>query len=272
MRTGWVVVVVAVAACGGEDGGARTGSSIDLSDRADSGHIIAWFVDRDLPGEFRFAPDNGCEVYQPPFAPGCDPACGDGESCAPDGTCAASPQVVAVGTLTVRGTSAGVAELAQGPLGSYELHAQSSLLDGPTRVDIAASGSDEFPAFEIGLEAPPGHLTPDGSSQPGWPALRSGEDLALTWGPGDPDSRVRLSLIDDSGAAWLYCDVADTGSLTVPGSLIGEFLAAADFSEPNGGGLSVVERYRRTTLDVGGDHRIELTISAGLEFWAVPDP
>lgn len=272
MRNWWWVVMAAMAACGGDDdsGGARTGSLIALFDGADSGHFVGWFYDHDLPGELA-RPSDGCQFYARPFTPVCDPACGDGQTCAPDGTCADSQRIVSVGSLTVSGISSGTVEIAQSELGTYELHQQSSLLDGPTRVDIAASGSDEFAGFEIGLDAPLGPLTPEGSSEPGWPALASGEDLELTWGSGDPDSRVRVSLVDDFGAAWIWCDAGDTGSLTVPGQLIADFLAAADFSDPNGGGLSVVERYRRTSLEVDDDHRIDLVISSGLEFWAQPD-
>lgn len=266
----WVfVMVMAVCACGGDDdGGATTGSLISLSDRVDKGDIVAWFFDHDLPGE-QVVPDGSCELLMP-LSVVCDPACGDGQTCAPDGTCADTQQVVSAGTLTVAGTSAGNSEIPQSSLGTYELHQQSSLLGGPGQIDITATGSADFPAFDISLDAPQGRLTPDGSSETGWPGLASDQDLALTWDSPDADSRVRVSLLDDSGAAAIVCDAADTGSLTVPGSLVSQFLTAGDFSLP-GGGQSVVERYRRTILDVD-DRRIDVMISSGIEFSAVPDP
>lgn len=270
MRTGWVVVLAAVGACGGDDGGARTGSKIGIFDWTDSSYVAGWFFDRNLPGEL--APLDGCRLLPPPLGHRCDPACGDGQTCAPDGTCVDSPQLVGVGSLSVAGTTRGTIEIERTQLGSYERYEQSTLLDGATHIDVAASGSDDFPAFEIGLDAPLGVPIPDGSSEPGWPALAAGQDLELTWGVRDPDSRFRLDLVDDSGSATLLCSAANTGSFTVPGQLIGDFLAAADFSDPDGGGRSSVDLYRQTTLDADGDHRIELTVSRGMEFWAVPAP
>jgi len=266
----WVVAATMVAACGGDDGAARTGSTIGIFDRADSSYVMGWFFDRNLPGEL--APLDGCRLLPPPLGHACDPACGDGQTCAPDGTCVDSPELVGVGSLSVGGTTRGTIEIEQTQLGSYELYEQSALLDAATQVDIAASGSDDFPAFEIGLDPPAGVPIPDGSSEPGWPALAAGQDLVLTWEGADPDSQFRLQLVDDSGSATLLCDATNTGSFTVPGQLIGDFLAAADFSDPDGGGRSSVDLYRRTTIDVDGDHRIELTLSRGVEFWAVPDP
>jgi hypothetical protein len=265
-----VVVAMAVGACGGGDDGPVTGSQIFVIDRASSGRIAAWFYDHDLPGELVLAADGSCEFHALPLVT-CDPACGDGQTCTPDGTCADDQRLVSVGTLTVDGTSAGNhAEIERSQLGTYELQSQSSLLGGPTQVEISATGSDDFPAFTITLDAPPNHITPEGSSEPGWPSLAAGQDLVLSWGSGHADSRVRVALLDDSGAATIFCDAADTGSLTVPGSLISDFLATGDFSQA-GGGLSAVEAYRRTSVDVDG-HRIDLLISSGTEFWAVPDP
>ncbi len=268
MRTGWVVVVIAVAACGGDDDGAKTGSPIGITDWIDSSYVAGWFYDRNLPGEVE--PLEGCKLLPPPLGSRCDPACSDGQTCAPDGTCVDDRQLVGVGRLSVGGTTRGTLGIDQTQLGSYELYEQSSLLDGATRIDVTASGSDDFPAFEIAMDAPLGAPVPDGSSEPGWPALTAGEDLELTWGVADPDSQFRLQLIDDNGSATLLCSAANTGSFTVPGQLIGDFLAAADFSDPDGGGQSSVDLYRRTKVDVDGDHRIELQISRGMLFWAVP--
>lgn len=267
MRTGWVVVAATmVAACGGDDDGARTGSTIRIDDWIFSSYVAGFFFDRNLPGELE--PLVGCKLVPPPLGAQCDPACGVEQTCAPDGTCVDSPRLVGVGNLSVGGTTLGAIQIEQTQVGSYELYEPFALLDGPSRIDVTASGSDDFPAFEIEMDAPLGAPVPDGFPEPGWPDLTAGEDLELTWGVADPDSQFRLQLVDD-GSVALLCSAANTGSFTVPGQLIGDFLAAADFSNPDGGGQSSVDLYRRTTLDVDG-HRIELQISRGMLFWAVP--
>jgi hypothetical protein len=269
-----MVAQVMVAACGGDDDGGSSSarSLISIMDMSSSGGVVnAWLYDRDLPGEVPAPELGGCllDTDGPGFS--CDPACADGQICAPDQTCVERQRAVGAGALTITGTSAGTLELTPNEIGAYGYSQQQSLLGNADHVEVSASGSDEVDAFEIDLDTPTARsMVLQGATDPGWPALNAGEDLELTWSGTDPDSRIRVHLLDDAGAAMIRCDAIDNGAFTVPGDLVSGFLSAAVWSD-DADGVSMVGRYRQSTVELDDGHRILLDVTIAATF-AIPEP
>jgi hypothetical protein len=258
-----MVGVMAVGACGGDDDSGGALSTIIVQDQDGvGGSVIGWFYDHDihvLPAP----PEGSCRVDDT-SAPTCDPACSGGQVCALDHTCIDPVMMIDVGTLTIEGTDAGEISLTAGVNGWYELHQQQTLLANARHVVVSATGSDQMGAFEVGLDAPTDNFLLNGEPSP--PV--EGEDLALAWGGADPDSVVRVRLLDSAGKAGIWCEVADTGSFAIPAQVVSDFLAIAEWNDAGAG--STVERYRETVISVDGGARVQLHLGRGALFFLAP--
>lgn len=170
----------------------------------------------------------------------CEPGCGAGETCAGAGGCVPYPRNQSVGTVRIEGLAAPV-EMEPSAVGSYNFVGDlphPGVAQGAT-VHLLAAGGDQ-PAFELTaqgvapLEAP-GDPVPASADRP----------VALRWtrpaAPGPARVQVRLDIAHHGGTlAEIECDVADTGALDIPASLV------AGLFERGVAGFPAVTLTRRT--------------------------
>lgn len=167
---------------------------------------------------FRVAQEQGdCELLVPE-APFCSPACGSSAVCTAAGECTPHPKPQNAGTLTVTGL--GDSELTLQPLENVFVYQAVSVLPHPPCPEGDAFGirTDSFSAQGKCI-AP---LTLGG---PDPIPVMSGSAVPVTWtAPGKQAiSRVHIYLdVAHHGGkkGEINCDVADTGSFTIPEPLI----------------------------------------------------
>jgi hypothetical protein len=160
----------------------------------------------------------------------CDPMCAAGTVCGDGGKCLPEPLPRDAGAVSIAGLSAPVmmTPSPQTRQYSYNKLPHPGFTPG-AEIQLRASGA-EVPAFFLrGQGITPLDFTTTGT------VLEHGKDLVLQWtaGPAGP-ARIALDLqIDQHGktAATLSCEVADTGTTTIPAALIDQLvtLGAAGF-------------------------------------------
>ena len=151
-----------------------------------------------------------------------------------------------------------------------EQQAPADLFDDGDTITATAPG-DVFPSF--GLTASgvaPIALELDGT---GADELRlvDGDDVTLSWGAADPDTRVRLWLPSPNNGHGLpsnfviECEGPDTGSLVIPQAIVEAFPAnpRAEICVGHDCPLSWFMRYSADTqTTTAGDIRLEVASSA----------
>ncbi|HYP91025.1 MAG TPA: hypothetical protein VEQ59_22825 [Polyangiaceae bacterium] len=187
-----------------------------------------------------------------PRVPFCSPACGSAV-CVEDDVCQPYPDALSVGAVTLSGvkdagggatlTLKEVAKAYQAPAGTA--FAYPPFAEGDA-VHLSAAGGD-LPGFE--LETPGVATLWLGSDAS---ALESGKPLELAWtAAADPKaSSVHLKLdVSHHGGSkgMIECDQDDTGSLTIPASLITELLGLGVAGFPT----VIVTRSTTAQADVG---------------------
>jgi hypothetical protein len=187
--------------------------------------------------------------------------------CTSAGVCLPFPEQLSAGTLTVDGLSAPV-EIAP-ESGNYYSYYATSLTATPGASITASASGDDIAAFEVAATAPAPLEIPGLADL----ELTAGSDLVIEWTPSDTDSRIRLNLRSDTAGhgqyapALILCDVADTGSLTVPQSLIDPFTDPANW----GCGDCIpswIERYGHGAV-TAGDDGVDLLISSRVSLYLV---
>jgi hypothetical protein len=230
--------------------------------------------------------DGDCRLYT--VRTFCDPECeGIVDQCI-EGACVPYPRFVAAGELAIDGLGDRVALTFENDIQRYE--SEDTLyvarLNGPAggllaegaAIAVTAGGSDQVPAFTgqvAGTDPVRSHLQPGEVLQ-----LPSDGDVRLEWRPGPAGARVRLVLrTSETGHGMppnekLVCDVADQGSLVIPGSLIGQLPEMRWLESGSGyaGGLPLIPsgliRYRTSTVDTDAG-RVELIAATETLFWAI---
>jgi hypothetical protein len=177
------------------------------------------------------ATEGECRLYTP-TAPFCDPACVGG-TCVTGGKCIPDPQPRNVGTVTIAGVatqpgSAPVSMAPDPPAYFYQPNGDVKVSFPPfaegAELMLSASGAD-VPAFKIAgkgirlLEVP---------SQSPIPVTK-GQPLPVRWtAPGKPElTRVEVTVdISHHGGfkGSITCDTADSGSLSIPATLVGKLI------------------------------------------------
>lgn len=193
--------------------------------------VIGLVADGPTPSMIAWDPSRAvgeCMLYTPrvPFCPSC-PA---GEVCVDEGLCLAYPAPQSVGTVTVTGvqTAAGVATFDMTPLAGNYQPSVELLYPGFAEGDplaVAAGGS----AFADGFRLQAVGIAPLEVTTSSF-VLTDGQPFPVAWTPAGPlaASRVLVSLeIAHHGGykGRVDCDVADTGSLTIPAELVDELKA-----------------------------------------------
>jgi hypothetical protein len=233
-----------------------------------TGLFVGWQTEVAAAGECRRL------EYQPVV---CDPGCFGGAVCVEPGMCVpaveprfAGPLAFDVGAthLTMRyDDGLGYRYLEQDP--------DPDVIE-PCADVIARADGDEVPA--VTLTAPA--VAPLADSVVGLSlVLEDDRDVTLSWQAWDAErARVRVQLVSPNRghgtpvAAIIECDVADTGSVTVPGELIGalppshdEYCAGYDCPD------SEILRYHRRTVDTAAGV-VELVTGSALGFRIVHNP
>lgn len=171
----------------------------------------------------------GCQLLKPKI-PFCNPACTGGQVCDVSGSCLSQPVAVDVGTLTVSGIGSGAMSV-KPVLGGYQL---GELPNPPAPegapIRVSAPGGTLGPlAIEAAAVAPLVFTEMH--------ALKRDEILALRWTPpaNVTSSRmlVKLDVSHHAGTKGkIECDVADSGALDVPATMITKLLALGVAQDP----------------------------------------
>lgn len=171
----------------------------------------------------------------------CLPACVAGETCGEGGECIPFPEPISAGTITILGLTKPTSMVAQAPSFLYFAPGANNPPYAPlSEITLSASGSAVRPFNLFGVGSEP--LT----ESPTW-ILDEGEDFELTWPATDANAGTTVLVevtVDQHGASplSLSCEFPDTGSATVPATMIDQLLQAGISGFPNG-------RITRRTVD-----------------------
>ena len=201
-----------------------------INDRPWSGGLVPdWWVGCDGEGDIglwvRSASAGDCLLAVKLTCSGdCEPPCIHGEYCTTTSSCEAIPELQDAGLLTIDGLDAEVSLTPTGEGRYIPLYGlPSDLFEPGDEITLTAAGAATaaFSATATGMAAPDAELPCAQIPEPD-------QDLTVTWTPsGDPAARVRwemLQNIHNAQGPRIRCDLEDTGSLTVPASLIAGYL------------------------------------------------
>ena len=211
--------------------------------------------------------EGGCTLSEPRI-PFCDPACSGGAICVEGDECVTTPAKKSLGTVTVRGvrTAAGGSEFALTAVGgTYQPGGDVGTLPFPSfdpgaPVSVSTSGGD-FAAFT--LEAP--GIEPLEVSTPEPVRVAPDEAVALAWNapsqPGTSKIQITLEISHHGGVKGeVTCDAADTGSFSIPGSLVADLISLGVAGFPTIGIVRLASD--ETTISAG---RVELLLVSAVE-------
>lgn len=148
----------------------------------------------------------------------CDPACEAGQTCDFDGTCIPYPATLGVGEVVILGLNKEVV-MEEGTY--FDTTMPHPGFDPGAHVRLEAEGGDYSPFELYGRGVTPLQI-PDET----W-VLRQDQPLEVSWEEAqDEQAHMLLTFnIDQHGntPVTMFCTAEDTGSLTVPASLVNEF-------------------------------------------------
>jgi len=172
----------------------------------------------------------------------CLPACVGAETCAEEGTCIPYPEQLSVGDVSILGLQR---ETRMSPLPPSNAYFAPGADNPPfaslSAVALLASGAGELPAFQLfGVGSEP---LVEG---PSW-AIESGADLAIAWPAPSVDAGTQVLVeltLDQHGTTplSLACEFEDTGSASIPRSIIERLISSGVSGFPSG-------RITRRTVD-----------------------
>ncbi|MBT3219868.1 MAG: hypothetical protein HN348_12330 [Proteobacteria bacterium] len=168
--------------------------------------------------------------------PFCDPTCQPDEACDFDGSCIPYPVTIDVGTVKVDGLNKDVAMSPPGnglPSVYYDTQMPHPGFEPGADVRLVAAGN-EIDGFTLYGEGVAPIVIPD---EP-W-LVSEGKDMLVTWTPDKAVKQARIFLrfnIDQHGSTpvSVWCDIADTGSYSVPSSVMDALIAYGVTGFPNG--------------------------------------
>ena len=164
---------------------------------------------------FKAETEGDCTLWRKenPF---CDPTCEAGQTCTHNGECVPYPGRLDVGEVVIKGLGEA---LTLGP-DTYNNYWNTSvghpLFEPGALIGVTSS---TFELRGLGVDT----MTTD---QLDWTLVR-GEDLQVSWTPGEGESRVALSFnVDQHGNSpvTMICDTVDSGAISVSASLLSVLL------------------------------------------------
>ena len=205
-----------------------------------SGAVAGGVVPMHIWFEVEDGKEGDCLLEQH-IVPSCVEMCGPTETCDYDGTCIPYPVKHSVGTITVGGLAKPVVMEPMGAAGAtmYSfIDLQYPFVDPGAKIVAQAAGDEnDFGGFTLhgrGVE-----LIDLLNEEP---VLMADQDLEINWTAGQNDASVTLKInIDQHGASpiRLFCETADTGSYTLPSTLIDMLIASGVTGYPS---LSISRR------------------------------
>ena len=244
------------------------GFEVSLSNGAVQGQVLDGVIPSYVPQEL--GAQSGCRLLQGKNL-FCDPACGSSETCGEGGACEPTPLGQNVGDVVVSGarTASGANEIPLEPTTSNFYTTRATLAEPPfalgAEVKVSASGSAFVPAFTLRGEGIAALDVPDDAI-----SVEAGTPLALRWNTPEVETsahveiKVQFNLHGSTTAAYIACDVADSGSFSVPAALIDELLGR----ELSGFPTVVLTRRTADSLAVGDgclDFAVSSRVSRALE-------
>ena len=177
---------------------------------------------------------NGCHMMRKenPF---CNPTCESGFTCNLESECVPYPVRIEVGTIEITGTT--VTHTMEPQTAYYwDPDAELPLFQPADLITGTVAGSEKLAGFELHGYGVAQVVLPDGQiwdpkppAQPYTWTLAKDTPFQFDWIPSkedEGDMYITLA-IDEHGATpvTLYCEVEDTGSLTIPASMVNELIA-----------------------------------------------
>jgi hypothetical protein len=165
-----------------------------------------------------------CAVLERPN-PFCDPDCSPPQICGLAGSCIASPVNRSVGTVTITGLSTSVSMTPDATTKQYNI---AGTLPAPgytegAAITLNASGADYGP-FDLSAQGVAALSLASGTV-----TVQADTPINLTWtAPAQANGRIHITLnlsAHGNDTAALECDVADTGSYQIPGTLLTRLLS-----------------------------------------------
>lgn len=179
----------------------------------------------------------------------CTPACVGSTTCGEDGACIPYPRQLSVGDVTISGLTQPTNLSPQDPgNGYFAPGADNPPFPVGSEVTLTAEGEGGRAGFEL-----KGFGSPPLGAKPSWLIERS-KSLSVLWENGDPGARTRVTVelsVDQHGISplTLACEFEDSGTASIPASMVDELLDSGVSGFPNG------RIFRRTAdrvlLDLG---------------------
>jgi hypothetical protein len=164
----------------------------------------------------------------------CTPACVGATTCGEGGACIAYPRQISVGNVTISGLTQATNLSPQDPgNGYFAPGADNPPFAVGSEVTLTAEGQSGLLAFELkGFGSPP--LGP----KPSW-LIERGKSLSVLWQNGEPAARTGVTVelsVDQHGLSplTLACEFEDTGTASIPASVIDRLLDSGVSGFPNG--------------------------------------
>ena len=182
------------------------------------GQVLDGIVPANVPEEVQV--DGACRLLRA-VSLYCEPACVPGETCGAEGACIPYPERSSVGLVTLTGLIDALSMEAK--WGNTYTNPGSMTHPGyepGADIGLTADGGD-FEAFSLrgfGVEA----LVVNGNSDV---VVAAGTGISLSWSPPTVDGPVKVHIelnLNNHGStsAWIACDAEDTGSFTIPATLL----------------------------------------------------
>jgi hypothetical protein len=213
--------------------------------------------------------DGDCALYTPrtPFCESCE----SGQVCVDTNTCRKPPVTHAVGDVTLTGlnppSSANPLMLTEVTNDSGMTYISAEMLPMPPCtaggvVSMSATGNRDYSAFSIQTQCIPPLVVTNSSV-----AIEGGKTFTLTWTPSSvTESRIQLTFnLNHHGGSTgkIICDTADTGSLSVSGTLLQSLIALGVTGYPK----ATINRAVTGTTTVGSG-QAQLELYSDVEFVA----
>jgi hypothetical protein len=178
----------------------------------------------------------------------CTPACVGSATCGEDGVCIPYPRQISVGNVTISGLTQPTSLSPQNPgNGYFAPGADNPPFAVGSEITLTAAGDSGRPGFEL-----KGFGSPPLGTKPSW-LIERGKGLNVLWQNGDSGARTRVTVelsVDQHGLSplTLACEFEDTGTASVPATMIDGLLDSGVSGFPNG------RIFRRTADRVLLDH------------------
>ena len=204
--------------------------------------VRAWITDRGLlPNATAVAREGDCAIFVHPEAGDCGSECRG--YCDATDMCVAFPVAQSAGVITVSGLKQ---PLSFTPInGNYDSpFPGQELFDSGDPITVTAAGGDvaAFSASLVGVATLQTEIQSVG--------LEPGVDETITW-TAEGSGRIQVALVVgwhlDAYEALLLCETEDSGSLTIPGTLISELPRQRTFFEPHSSTMARFVRKNITT-------------------------